>query len=148
MPKLDVKRIQKSLKIPSSTDELFLNILFEISSMSTGRTRRQGAILVKNEGIIGTGCFEAYLGEVRPTGEIEIGSGAIENAIATCAKNGVSTNGSILYTYTFPNAITCRLIAKAGISEIRYVKMVENASLGINLCKEKNIKVILTNKMS
>jgi deoxycytidylate deaminase len=148
MPKLDIERIKRDLRVPAPEDNGYLNILFEVSAKSTGKTRRQGALLVKDGSIIATGCFEAYPAASPDKADVEIGSGAIENAIATCAKLGISTNGAVLYTFTFPNAITCRLIVKAGISDIRFVKTTEGPSLGMNLCREKNIKINQIQKMT
>ena len=151
MPRLDVERIKRDLRIPAPEDDGYLNILFEVSAKSTGKTRRQGAVLVKDGSIIATGCFEAYVSYTpvkESDKEVEIGSGAIENAIASCAKFGISTSGATLYTFTFPNAITCRLIVKAGITDIRFVKASDGPSLGMTLCREKNISINQIRKMN
>ena len=142
MPRVDVER----LKRPIPDDNFLLEILFQESSRSVSSGRKQGALLVKDGVIIATGHFESY-GEIgqrkdkdKKASEVEIGSGAIENTLASCAKYGVAVCGVTLYTYTFPNAIVCKLIVKAGISEIKYVKQSDNP-LGLKLCKESNIKI-------
>ena len=144
MPRIDIERLKRDMKI-TSDDSFLLEILFQESSRSVSNTRKQGALLVKDGAIIATGHFEAYknIGQGKDkekSSEVEIGSGAVENAIASCAKYGISVKGSILYTYFFPNAIVCKLIVKAGISEIKYVKQSDNP-LGLTLCKESNVQV-------
>ena len=148
MPRVDVER----LKRPIPDDNFLLEILFQESSRSVSSGRKQGALLVKGGVIIATGHFESY-GEIiqrkdkdRKASEVEVGSGAIENAIASCAKHGISIPGATLYTYTFPNAIVCKLIVKAGISEVKFVKQSDNP-LGLALCKEYNILITQIKKI-
>ena len=145
MPKLNVDRLKREMGLVT-WDEFYFNILNQVSSRSNSDERRQGAILVKNNSIIATGCFDAYEkknSQEQKEGEKErvVGSGAIENALATCANNGISTNGAALFTYTFPNDIVCKLLIKAGISEIKYIKPNDSAVLGKELCNKMNIKL-------
>ena len=149
MPRIDVEKLKSSMNLIPD-DNLLLEILFQESSRSVSSNRKQGALLVKNGVIIATGHFEAYkdTGQEKGKGvsEVEVGSGAIENSIASCAKYGISINGAILYTYVFPNAIVCKLVVKAGISERKYVKQSDNP-LGLALCKESNIQVTQIKKI-
>lgn len=142
MPNLNIERLRKDLRLVT-WDEFYFNILSQVSSRSNSDERRQGAILVKNNTIIAIGCFDAYEKDSREQKEKEkvIGSGAIENALAICANNGVSTNGATLFTYVFPNDIVCKLLTKAGISEIKYIKSNDSAVLGKELCEKMNIKL-------
>ena len=145
MPKLNVDRLKRDLGLVT-WDEFYFNILSQVSSRSNSEERRQGAILVKNNTIIAIGCFDAYEKKSQEQKDKEkervIGSGAIENALAMCANNGTSTNGSILFVYAFPNDIVCKLLVKAGISEIKYIKPNDSAILGKSLCEKQNIKLI------
>lgn len=140
MPKLNVDRLKRNLGMISN-DEFYFNLLNQISSRSNSDERRQGAILVKNNSIIATGSFDAYEKKSQEQKEKVIGSGAIENTLATCANNGTSTNGATLFAYVFPNDIVCKLLIKAGISEIRYVRPSESA-LGKDLCMKMNVKLM------
>ena len=140
MPRLNVDRLRRELKLVSQ-DEFYFNLLSQISSRSNSEERRQGAILVKNNCIIATGCFDAYETKEEEKDKV-VGSGAIENAIAYCAGNGTSTNEATLYTYTFPNDIVCKLLIKAGIKEIKCVKF-GNSILGKDLCEKMGIKITI-----
>ena len=143
--RLNIDRLKREMGLVT-WDEFYFNILSQVSSRSNSEERRQGAIIIKNNTIIAIGCFDAYekknSQEQKKEGEKErvIGSGAIENALATCANNGVSTNNATLFTYTFPNDIVCKLLIKAGISEIKYIKSVDSV-LGKELCNKMNIKL-------
>ena len=140
MQRFEAERLRRELKLVS-WDEFYFNILSQISSRSNSEERRQGAILVKNNCIIATGCFDAY--ETKEEGKDKvIGSGAIENAIAYCAGNGTSTSEATLYTYTFPNDIVCKLLMKAGIKEIKCAKP-NNSVLGKDLCEKIGIKITI-----
>ena len=144
MPRIDVEKV----KIDPD-DNYLLEILFQESSRSiSNNSRKQGALIVKGGSIISSGHFEAYKNKssAKEKEEVEVGSGAIENAIATCAKFGISVNGATLYTYVFPNAIACKLLVKAGISEIRFVRMSDNP-LGLALCKESKIQLTQIRKV-
>lgn len=125
-----------------SFDEWCFDQLRNVSFLSNSDTKKQGAMLVKDNTIISTGSFDAY--ETKDKERI-VGSGAIENVIARCAKNGISTNGAVLYCYAFPNDIACKLIAKAGISEVKYLKdaEAERNSLGKEECMRQNVKMTL-----
>ena len=141
MPQFNVDRLRRDMKFVT-WDEFYFTLLSQISSRSNSEERRQGAILVKNNCIIATGCFDAYETEDK---EKVIGSGAIENAIAYCAGNGSNTSGATLYTYAFPNDIVCKLLIKAGIKEVKCVK--PNISVyGKKLCEDSNIKIIISKK--
>lgn len=157
MPRMDFKQLERSMGIKPSWDEFFFKVLDEVSFRSISKTgRRQGAILVKNNCIISIGFFDAYLSmeedKKKKTADsqekiIERGSGAIENAIANCARLGISSKDSILYVYGFPNDSICKVVAQAGISEIRYIKENTESFLGRRLCEELNIKMTLLKKI-
>ena len=144
MPGVNTGRLKQDLG-SITWDEFYFNFLSQVSSRSNSEERRQGAILIKNNTIIAIGCFDAYEKKSQEQKDKEkeriIGSGAIENALAVCANNGSSTNGAILFTYTFPNDIVCKLLVKAGISEIKYIRP-NDSILGKTLCNEMNIKLV------
>ena len=143
MHRLNVDRLKRDLGLVT-WDEFYFDILGQVSSRSNSDERRQGAILVKNNTIIAIGCFDAYEKKSQEQNNKEkervIGSGAIENALAVCANNGTSTNNAALFTFTFPNDIVCKLLVKAGISEIKYIKP-NDSVLGKELCSKMNIKL-------
>jgi len=134
--KLDIDRLKRELHLVTD-DEFFLQVAGQVSSRSSSDERRQGALLVKNGSIIGMGCFNGYEGEAK-----NMGVGAIELAIAGCARTGVSIENSILYTYSFPNDVVCRMLWWADIGEIVYVKpRADDNKLGRQLCEKAGIKL-------
>ena len=149
MKGLDVRKLERQLNIKPRKEDVFLNLVSQISRLSTG-FRRQGAILVKDDEVISSGFFDAYPSVGNPKEDDkerkEKGSGAIENCIASCARKGVCTDGASLYVYSFPNDIQCKLLARAGIREIRFLKDIESTD-GKKLCIEKGIKVFLEGRV-
>lgn len=143
MPRFDADRLKRDLGLVT-WDEFYLNILSQVSLRSNSEERRQGAILIKNNTIMAIGCFDAYEKKSQEQKDKEkeriVGSGAIENALAVCANNGSSTNGATLFTYAFPNDIVCKLLVKAGISEIKYIRP-NDSILGKELCSKMNVKM-------
>ena len=143
---MNVDRLRRDI-VKQTEEEYFFELLGKVSYNSNSQNRKQGAILVKEGSIISTGSFDAYPLTVKVQEDVrESGSGAIENAIANCAKLGISTRDATLYTFLFPNDMTCKLIVRAGISEIRVAKPFLTDSLGANLCKEKHVKVFFFEK--
>jgi dCMP deaminase len=54
---------------------------------------------------------------------------AEQNAIADCAKRGVSCAGTIAYVTHYPCIICCRLLLAAGIKTIKYIHDYKNDPL-------------------
>ena len=136
MTKLDLSKVRRELGLVPP-EETYFNLLGQVSSRSNSSERKQGAVIVKCDSVIATACFDAY--EKKIDDRI-VGAGAIENAISSCAKNGISTDKATLFVYSFPNDIVCKLLAKAGISEIWYIKDTGD-SLGKEFCQKAGIKL-------
>lgn len=116
---------------------------------SYARRSKVGAILVKEGRIIGSGwngqphgmensCEIVNADGTLTTKDTVIHSEA--NAIFFCAKNGIKTDGTILYVSLSP-CVKCALaIIQAGIKTVYYRKQYRDIS-GIEFLKKNNIKV-------
>ncbi len=117
-----------------SFDEYFMEIAHLAAKRSTCLSRQVGAVLVKNNAVISTGYNGApsksehceKLGCIRkqmniPSGErLDICRAvhAEQNALLQAAKNGVATEGAIMYITVTP-CFTCgKMIVNAGIKEV------------------------------
>ena len=117
--------------------EYFTEITRMVSTRSTCKRRRVGAILVKNKRILATGyngapsgvdhcldigCLRDQLGI--PSGErheLCRGLHAEQNAILQAAYHGVSIEGSDLYCTNLPCIICSKMIINAGIKRVYYL---------------------------
>lgn len=119
-----------------SLDEYFLRLAIVVSYRSTCARARHGAVLVRASQIISTGYNGAPSGflhctkdSCRRKGEVPgqgydrcISVHAEANAIIQAAKHGISTDGAILYVTGLPCNQCARLIANAGIKEVRSIR--------------------------
>ena len=111
--------------IPPSWDERFMKQVYFVAECSKDPRTKIGAVLVKDKNIIATG----YNGFPRGVSDnkdryldknikYKMVAHAEDNAILTCARLGISTLNSILYTNGIPcNTCTISLI-QGGIKEI------------------------------
>lgn len=115
-------------------DEYFMAIANVVKTRSTCLRKQVGAVLVKNNQIISTGyngspsktehcetkgCLRQQLNI--PSGkrhEICRGAHAEQNAIAQAARNGVSTEGSVIYITHSPCSMCAKIIINSGITKI------------------------------
>jgi dCMP deaminase len=66
---------------------------------------------------------------------------AEQNAIADCAKRGVSCDNCTAYITHYPCIICCRLLLAAGITHIKYISDYHNDTLVPHFCNEMNVPV-------
>lgn len=64
------------------------------------------------------------------------------NVINFCAKNGISTKDTTLYTTTSPCMNCCKSIISAGITAVIYDKLYDRDSYGLQVLKDSGVKVI------
>jgi dCMP deaminase len=119
-----------------SWDEYFYSLIHLISQRSVCLRRKVGCLVVKNNQILCTGYNGPPAGHPHPEdiGGCErdiagIKSGerlelcvclhAEQNAILQAARHGISIEGATIYVTIFPCPICARMIANAGISEVR-----------------------------
>lgn len=127
-----------------------------VSSRSTCKRRKIGAIIVKDKQVLSTGyngsprglphcldigCLRDELGIASGTRhEICRAVHAEQNAIVQCARHGIPTKTSILYVNINPCKICAKLIINAGISRVVYRGEYPDNE-GIELLKEAGVKV-------
>jgi dCMP deaminase len=117
-----------------SWNEYFMRIAQLASTRSTCLRRQVGAVIVKKKKVLATGyngspsglrhCLE--VGCLRE--EMEIPSGqrhelcraihAEQNAIIQAATSGISIEGGILYSTTFPCILCAKMLINVGVKEI------------------------------
>lgn len=116
-----------------SLDEYFMDIAKLAALRSTCIYRQVGAVLVKNDKIIATGYNGAISGDdhcinnyckMDDTSEGKydycVAVHAEANAIASCAKMGISTDGSVMYSTLLPCYTCSKLLITSGIVEVIY----------------------------
>lgn len=117
-------------------DDFFMDIATKYAEQTTCTRRAVGAVLVKNGIQIGGGfngapkgiphcTSETCIRNVKgvPSGERQelcIGAHAEANAIVQAGRNGINTDGSILYCTTYPCSYCAKLIVNAGIKRVVY----------------------------
>ena len=116
-----------------SWDEYFAKIVKTTEERSPCERLHVGCLLVKNNRIISQG-YNGFLpgcphkSIVRDNHE-QATVHAEQNAIADCAKRGVSCKGCIAYITHYPCIICARLLLAAGISNIKYLDDYKNDNL-------------------
>lgn len=116
--------IEQPLPIPS-WDELFMRHAYLISSKSKDNRTKIGAVLVKDKRVISEGYNGLPMGVCdckeeryqRPE-KYFFFEHAERNSIYSCARVGVSTVGSVMYTQGVPCADCARACIQAGVTTI------------------------------
>lgn len=130
-------------------DEYHAQLTKLVAKRSTCPRKRVGALLVKNNRVISTGYNGSPSGmphcddvgcEIGPHGGCQRTVHAEANAIAFAAKEGISTDGAILYLTMEPCLSCAKLIINAGIREVYCLGRYRDPS-GINLLVNANIGV-------
>jgi dCMP deaminase len=128
-----------------SWDNYFKEIVQVTATRSPCERLHVGCLLVSNNRIISQGyngflpgC--AHVSIVRD-GHEQATVHAEQNAIADCAKRGVSCAGSIAYVTHYPCIICARLLFAAGISEIKYIYDYKNDSLVSQFADELRVPI-------
>ena len=110
----------------------------QVATRSTCTRRLVGATIVKNKQILATGYNGAPRG-IRHCAEVgclreqlKVPSGqrhelcrglhAEQNAIIQAAVHGISIEGAVLYSTTFPCIVCAKMLINAGISSIYYAQ--------------------------
>ena len=128
-----------------SWDEYFINLAFLVSKRSPCERLHVGCILVKNSRVIAAG-YNGFLPKtshksiVRDNHE-QMTNHAEMNAICDCAKRGVNSDNSIAYITHHPCIICFKLLASAGITQIKYHDDYKNDELVKQLATEAGISI-------
>lgn len=128
-----------------SWDNYFKEIVLVTRKRSACERLQVGCLLVKDNRIISQG-YNGFLpgcphqSIVRNNHE-QATIHAEQNALADCAKRGVSCLASTAYVTHYPCIICCRLLLASGIKEIKYINDYKNDELVDVFCKQCNVNV-------
>ena len=104
-----------------------------------------GCVLVKNNRIVSQG-YNGFLPSaphksiIRNNHE-QATVHAEQNAIADCAKRGVSCNGCTAYITHYPCIICTRIMLASGIKKIKYINDYKNDELVKVFCDQMNVPI-------
>lgn len=142
-----------------SKNEYYMNIAVQVSLRSTCIRRKVGAIIVKDNRILGTGYNGAPTGIPNccddpercyrtanniPSGtklELCYAVHAEMNALFNSIKAGCDLRGSEIYVTTFPCSNCAKQIIQSGIKKIFYIDKYTNV-FTLNMLKEAGIEII------
>jgi len=140
-------------------DHYFMNIAEAVKERCNCMSAKKGALIVKNKQIVSTGyngspkgikhcnqgacprCTARHLGKIKSGNYPKpcICAHAEENAIVQAAHNGISTQGSIIYSTFTPCTTCCKMIINAGIKEV-VAKIIYPDDVGTGLLREAGVK--------
>lgn len=116
-----------------SWDEYFKEIVQVTATRSPCHRLQVGCLLVKDNRIVSQG-YNGFLPGCKHQSIVRDGHEqatvhAEQNAIADCAKRGVSCEGCTAYITHYPCVICCRILLAAGITKIKYIHDYHNDEL-------------------
>jgi dCMP deaminase len=116
-----------------SWDEYFKEIVQVTAKRSPCERLQVGCLLVKANRIVSQG-YNGFLpgcehASIVRDGHEQATVHAEQNAIADCAKRGVSCQECTAYITHYPCIICCRMLLAAGIKEIKYIHDYRNDEL-------------------
>lgn len=126
-------------------DEYYKEISIATKKRSPCERLKVGCVLVKNNRIVSQG-YNGFLPSaphksiIRNNHE-QATVHAEQNAVADCAKRGVSCEGCIAYITHYPCIICTRIMLASGIKEIKYIDDYKNDKLVKVFCDQMNVKV-------
>jgi len=126
-------------------DNYFSKIVSVTSERSPCERLKVGCLLVKDNRIISQG-YNGFLpgcphhSIVRDNHE-QATVHAEQNAIADCAKRGVSCENSTAYITHYPCIICTRILLASGISEIKYIQDYKNDELVNIFAQQSNVSI-------
>ena len=140
--------------------KMYARIAQEFAGASTCARVQVGAVLLKNGRIIASGWNGSPSGKIHckdwfanidltvpeENEKHRIFSNdnelhAEQNIIGICARNGISTDGTVLVSTTSPCSQCAKLLITAGIKEVYYIEEYDRDKNGIKLLQDNNIKV-------
>lgn len=117
-----------------------------ISRRSACSRLNVGCVLVRDNRIVSAG-YNGFLPGAPHHSRVHDGHEqatvhAEQNAIADCARRGVSTDGCVCYVTHYPCLNCAKILAAAGIREIRYGTDYRNAPLVEEIMAESQVVLI------
>jgi len=129
-----------------SWDEYFTQLAQVTSTRSSCKRLQVGCVLVRDNRVISQG-YNGYMAGcphisiVRDNHE-QATIHAEQNAIADCAKRGVSCEGTTAYITHFPCIICMRLLIASGVKTIKYIEDYKNDDLVTRFSQMAGVKLI------
>ncbi len=128
-----------------SWDEYFKEIVQVTAKRSPCERLHVGCVLVKDNRIVSQG-YNGFLPGLEHTSIVRDGHEqatvhAEQNAIADCARRGVSCESCTAYITHYPCIMCCRLLLAAGISEIKYINDYRNDELVAHFTSQMKVKI-------
>jgi dCMP deaminase len=142
---MDLLDIIKKHDSRLSWDEYFINLSFLVSKRSACDRLHVGCVLVKESRVISAG-YNGFLPKASHKSVVrndheQMTNHAEMNAICDCAKRGTSSENAIAYITHFPCIICFKLLAAAGIKQIKYHDDYKNDELVKSLAMETGISI-------
>ncbi len=121
-------------------DQYFKEIVQATATRSPCERLHVGCLLVRDNRIISQG-YNGFLPgldhiSIVRDGHEQATVHAEQNAIADCARRGVSCEGCCAYITHYPCIICCRLLLAAGIKEIKYINEYRVDQLVAHFCEK------------
>jgi dCMP deaminase len=134
-----------SFTIRPSWDEYFKEIVQVTATRSPCDRLHVGCLLVKDNRIVSQG-YNGFLPgcehkSIVINGHEQATVHAEQNAIADCAKRGVSSAESTAYITHYPCIICCRILLASGIKQIKYIHDYKNDPLTEKFCTEMDVPI-------
>ncbi len=126
-------------------DDYYKEIAMVTKKRSPCERLQVGCVFVKNNRIVSQG-YNGFLPSaphksiVRDNHE-QATVHAEQNAIADCAKRGVSCKNCIAYITHYPCIICTRMMLASGIKEIKYINDYKNDELVKVFCDQMNVSI-------
>lgn len=132
-----------------SWDEYFMATAVLVSSRSSCERLHVGCIIVstgKHPNRLVAAGYNGFLPGTPHDSHLRDGHEqatvhAEQNAVADAAKRGVSLQGTVCYVTHFPCVNCAKIMAAAGIEEVRYRHDYKNDPLVLELFKQAGVKV-------
>jgi dCMP deaminase len=126
-------------------DEYFKEIVQVTAKRSPCERLQVGCLLVKDNRIVSQG-YNGFLPGCEHTSIVRDGHEqatvhAEQNAIADCAKRGVSCSDCTAYITHYPCIICCRILLAAGITKIKYINDYRNDELVAHFIRKMNVEI-------
>lgn len=126
--------------------EYFMQTAQLISRRSACSRLNVGCVLVHNNRIVSAG-YNGFLPGAPHTSRVrdsheQATVHAEQNAIADCARRGVSTDGCVCYVTHYPCLTCAKILCAAGVREIRYASDYRNDPLVAEITRESGVSVL------
>jgi dCMP deaminase len=141
----NMSTVGKAIRKKYKYDTLYMNIAEAIADMSVDLKYKVGAIIVR-DGILAEGWNGAPAGFPNDTRDDDNTTHpwiihAEQNAIAKCARKGISCDGATIYVTLAPCRDCARMIIQSGIKEVVYRDRFNKDEEGLAMLERAGVAV-------